>query len=171
MAANRPKESVFDGDEDLARAATFDFIVGHSDRHYGNWMLHENPQDKHYSKDKLVLIDNGLSFPTHHNPHDWPNALFWHRAIDRKLPIPDVSKFAPWPEIARALEADGIEPAAIELTRLRYELVTSGDYKTIAELPAAPYGDTEKPLRDYRPGNQPLLKAVSEQPKEKKPKG
>jgi hypothetical protein len=46
----------FDGAEDHARAAIFDYVMGHEDRHEGNWMM-----DK--TTGKLTLIDHGLILP------------------------------------------------------------------------------------------------------------
>lgn len=49
-----PEERRFDGDEDLHRAAMFDFIIGNRDRHSKNWVIS--------SDGKIKLIDHGLSF-------------------------------------------------------------------------------------------------------------
>jgi hypothetical protein len=45
----------FDGEEDMARAAIFDYVIGNADRHKGNWLVGEDG--------KLRLIDHGLAFP------------------------------------------------------------------------------------------------------------
>lgn len=44
----------WDGAEDLARAAAFDYVIGNPDRHDKNWMISK--------EGKLQLIDNGYSF-------------------------------------------------------------------------------------------------------------
>jgi len=48
-------EKVFDGEEDLQRAAMFDYIIGNADRHEGNWVV-----DK--ATGKIRLIDHNISF-------------------------------------------------------------------------------------------------------------
>lgn len=47
-------ENPWDGTEDMARAAAFDYIIGNTDRHDGNWLVSK--------EGKLQLIDNGFSF-------------------------------------------------------------------------------------------------------------
>jgi hypothetical protein len=55
VAANVDGHRMFDGEEDLGRAAAFDYIIGNEDRHSGNWIVSDDG--------KLHLIDHGLSFP------------------------------------------------------------------------------------------------------------
>jgi hypothetical protein len=43
-------------DRDVARAALFDFIIGNSDRHAGNWIVDEDGDGR------ITLIDHGLAF-------------------------------------------------------------------------------------------------------------
>jgi hypothetical protein len=52
-AANR-----YDGKIGAARAAAFDYVIGNTDRHGGNWIVESSPAGA-----KLHLIDHGLSFP------------------------------------------------------------------------------------------------------------
>ena len=47
-------KEALDGNKDVARAAAYDHLIGNLDRSHGNWMLKEG---------KMILIDNGLSFP------------------------------------------------------------------------------------------------------------
>lgn len=54
LAANMYGSGKYDGNNDLARAAVFDYVIGNTDRHGGNWLVNDN---------KLRLIDHGLSFP------------------------------------------------------------------------------------------------------------
>lgn len=49
----------FDGQKDMLRAAAFDWVIGNSDRHAGNWMV----QKPNTPEAKLKLIDHGLAFP------------------------------------------------------------------------------------------------------------
>jgi hypothetical protein len=126
--------SEYDGATDAARAALFDYIIGHNDRHHYNWML--SGQSDFDSPGKLVLIDNGISFPVLMHHDDWDNSAFWANAAYQGLPMPDVSQMlGKWPRIERALLGAGIEPRAIELTRRRFEEATSGRYQQIDELP------------------------------------
>ena len=48
----------YDGKENAARVAVFDFVIGNTDRHTGNWLV-EGQGDMA----KLHLIDHGLAFP------------------------------------------------------------------------------------------------------------
>ncbi len=127
-AQNVMSFEMFDGEQDAARAAVFDYLVANTDRHDGNWMLKNG---------KLVLIDNGLSFPDGIYEEDFFNHEFWVNAAQRQLPMPDMTPLmGKWPEVEAALKRAGIEPAAIDLTRQRFEVLTSGVYQNIAQLPA-----------------------------------
>jgi hypothetical protein len=53
-AYKAPAGKEFDGDEHVRRAAMFDYILGNSDRHGGNWMI---------DGDEMKLIDHGLCLP------------------------------------------------------------------------------------------------------------
>lgn len=116
----------YDGKHDLARAATLDYILGHSDRHDNNWLLKNG---------KLVLIDNGLSLPHTYEEGDYFNYMLWSAASWHQLPLPQVDP-GKWPEMEQTLQRLGIEPEAIELAKQRFGHVTSGRYQTFDQLPA-----------------------------------
>jgi hypothetical protein len=108
-----------DSMEDLARANVFDYLIGNTDRHRGNWMLTES--------DKLVLIDHGLTFPkgSHDSPllisqrADTSNFSAWSEPST--LEAARASWQGKWPEIERALRANNIEPPAITFAHQRYD--------------------------------------------------
>ncbi len=101
----------FDGEKDLARGAAFDYLIGHTDRHGGNWMLTDG---------KLRMIDNGLAFGTKPNM-GFGNYKFVERARQLKLKVPD--EVAGWDKdkITTALKKAGIEDEAIGLVQIRLE--------------------------------------------------
>ncbi len=49
----------YDGKAGESRAALFDFVVGNTDRHAGNWIVGKNSK----GEPKLKLIDHNLTFP------------------------------------------------------------------------------------------------------------
>lgn len=102
---------IYNGEDDLKLAAAFDYLIGNSDRHAGNWMLDNGG--------KLRLIDHGLAFPQGSDVYEIMSHLFY-RCIDDKHQIPDA--VASWDEqrIKDELAAHNIEPSAIEgvLSRL-----------------------------------------------------
>jgi SPP1 gp7 family putative phage head morphogenesis protein len=57
-AHNYDRSVRYDGTKDVGRAAAFDYVIGNTDRHAGNWLVHR--VDDHY---KMRLIDHGYSFP------------------------------------------------------------------------------------------------------------
>ncbi len=117
----------YDGDEDAGRAAAFDYLTGHLDRHAGNWLLKDG---------KLALIDNGLAFPHRYDEADFFNMQFLKRALDAKLPVPDVLGWAgKWPEVEKALIENGLEDEAVALTKQRFDALASGKYKLLKDLP------------------------------------
>jgi hypothetical protein len=127
-AADVGAEKRYDGATDAARAAAFDYLVGHLDRHEGNWLL---------SKGKLILIDNGLSFPTHYHIRDFFNMRFWRNAQLDRLGMPDLTGIRDkWPEVEKALQKSGLESEAIALTKQRFDALTSGKYQRLAQLPS-----------------------------------
>lgn len=132
VASDQP----FDGGEDAARAAAFDYLLGHLDRHAGNWLLKNG---------KLVLIDNGTSLPTSYLPRDFFNIEFWTHATRENLPLPDRSGWRDkWPDVQKELSDCGIEPAAIELARQRFDALVSAPADAyFSELPGLLPGMTD----------------------------
>lgn len=112
----KPKDARFDGEEDNARAAAFDYLTANTDRHTGNWLVvQDGPR-----RGKLVLIDNGMSFPTRHG-FKVSNHELLDSAIDRKLKVPAELKnlMDKWPQMEKALRDSGIEDEAVELAKAR----------------------------------------------------
>lgn len=123
----------YDGRKDLQRAATFDYAIGNTDRHAGNWMIRAaGPK-----KGSFALIDNGLAFPTDNNVSEaFFSKKIINRAIDQGIEIPqDLVKqwrdnFA---EIERALAENGIEKKAIKAMKDRLDILAEmGDFPELA---------------------------------------
>ena len=93
----------YDGRKGLARAAAFDYLMGNTDRHEGNWMVS--------TKGKLVLIDHGLSLST---VSGGVSSYLIARAQWSAVSIP--REVASWDEgkIRTTLESHKIEPEAID---------------------------------------------------------
>ncbi|SRR6266566_4596578 len=68
VAKNAQRDKKFDGKDDMFRAASFDYVIGNSDRHEKNWIV---------NGDKLGLIDHGIAFPRHGGPS-------WHTGFLEK---------------------------------------------------------------------------------------
>jgi len=156
----------FDGKEDLERAAAFDYLVGHSDRHPGNWMLKSIPPELDAggrivksSQLKLVLIDNGLAFP--HTPGGAANdfiggrvrghmrdALNPKHGIDvreaERHKVPDLSHVK-WEPIEASLKSLGIEDSAIAATKTRLETLKGAAGRPFTSLPDT-YKDARRAL-------------------------
>lgn len=105
------KNTIYDGDEDLARATAFDYLIGNSDRHSGNWMLNK--------KNKLILIDNGLSFPD--TNAQGGNFYFMGEAVKRKLTIPASVKSWDWNKVQHVLKGYGFNESEIKQTQKRFD--------------------------------------------------
>jgi hypothetical protein len=69
----------FDGMQDRARVAAFDYVIGNEDRHKGNWLVD--------NEGKIHLIDHGLSFPQ----GQW-NAKFNSKFVRRMAEQEDISE-------------------------------------------------------------------------------
>lgn len=133
VAKEVPAKICFDGDTDLKRAAVFDYLVGNSDRHRGNWLVDLKRGDK------LRLIDHGLILPN--NQKDtYVNQNIMNEATVRKnftIP-PEIAHLTEkWPAVEKALESCQIEPDAIAMTHHRLIDLTEAAArgKTFDDLP------------------------------------
>lgn len=136
----------FDGPDGLRNAAAFDYLIGQTDRHPGNWMLTDKPNASAWEKITrwfgaqhegvdLVLIDNGLTLPTKEFAGNLFNQDLLREAIDEK--IPDLSHWADkWPEVESALKENEIEHPAIDLAKKRFDdlVKVSGEGGTFGDL-------------------------------------
>lgn len=128
----------FDGPKDHARAAAYDYAIGQTDRHRGNWLIgDEGPR-----KGKFVLIDNGLAFPKTNKTSD----AFYSKSVilnasNKGLQMPQelVRKWRDnFDEIEQALVKNGIEPLAIDAMRERVAtLAEMGDFAELVSTDPA----------------------------------
>lgn len=126
-AADVDKGERFDGPEDAARAAAFDYLLGHLDRHQGNWLVKGG---------KLVLIDNGTSLPTDYSETDLFNMEFWRHAVKHELELPPMDDWADkWSEIEKEMKECGIEEPAIKLARKRFDSLVNAESPRFSDLP------------------------------------
>lgn len=141
----------WDGVEDQVRAAVFDYLTGHVDRHQGNWLV------KNAGKGKLVLIDNGLSFPVNNGGGPYGSdfafataaqAMELVRAVaEDGHDVPDLSGWeGKWDEVEKALTNAGIEKEAIALTRERFNSLIMHSGKPFRYL--RNYGNKNQTLMD-----------------------
>ncbi len=116
---------------DVRRAAAFDYLIGNTDRHLGNWLVRPTPHG-----DKITLIDHGLAFPDKH-----PTGAAWHHEemIRRTYlhrtggndPPPNPGGSDPdgkWLAIRRTLTEHGLSSKAIADTGKRWRVLTSGRF-------------------------------------------
>ena len=132
----------YDGETDLKRAAVFDYLVGNTDRHDGNYML----TYKESIGGKLNLIDHGLILPTNYDDTFINRNLLREAQIHRgrgstgyKIPADVVHLSEKWPEIEKALRAAHIEEEAITLTKerlghLTHTAAVGGNFGDLPEL-------------------------------------
>jgi predicted ABC-type ATPase len=111
IARNLTNTKAFDGDDDLARAAAFDYVIGNEDRHPGNWIVQNG---------KLKLIDHSLSFPDRMSYSSGGNGMFLDMAERRfdpnleKTPSTYAADYEKaWPKIQERLKAVGLNDQAI----------------------------------------------------------
>lgn len=166
-SVEKGQDAAFDGDEDLARAAIFDYLIGSRDKHSKNWMLNKDG--------KLVLIDNGLSFPE----DGWAinqkvfkgHALLMEKASEKNLPIPkDAAK---WKDnknkMERELRKIGLSPGAISSFSEKLDYVSDMASKggTISDLKAndSTLGEQFKRYGTEVSGKNPGKKGTQIQPK------
>jgi len=131
----------YDGREDCTRAAAFDYVTGNTDRHDNNWMVGEDG--------KLILIDNGLTFPNRHGGYANYDLFDEMRVpvhrfggvktYEDMVKVPGYAKEwqAKWPAIKGVLLSHGIEPKAIELTKSRLDELASKVGQEFADLKQA----------------------------------
>lgn len=127
--------NIFDGRKDLARAALFDFLTGNRDRHpgncglvkQGNWFNRNITNNLLGGREKLVLIDNGLSFGENNgkyytllNNYRDSHFLYLNQAAKERLVIPEEVKNWKWGEIEKSLRDANLEEPAIKATKERF---------------------------------------------------
>ncbi len=151
MAFEFPESQVYDGDEDAARAAVFDYIAGHMDRHQANWLLDGG---------KIFLIDNNWTFPDKKQTGYGPRC-FEGYASDKDLPMPDISRIqGKWPQMEKLLKESGLKPTAIAYTKARYDTVASGNYQKVKDLPKMWKLDWEGADNESDEEEEPLIQEV-----------
>jgi hypothetical protein len=139
VAAEKSLRTKYDGPEDRARAAAFDYLIGNSDRHDGNWLVKNG---------RLVLIDNGLSFPEAKS--GWINWIITAFREDRVNKfgrsdlllaasyedIPDsVRKWAENSDaVVDAMRRSGLPDTAIRPVKERLRLLANPKFRTFDEL-------------------------------------
>ncbi len=115
----------YDGDKDLARAGALDYLTGQQDRHLGNWLLDKNG--------KLVLIDNGDTFPNSANNSIGPSYLT-DVARERNLAIPEEVRHWKWDDIHSILKKYEFSREEIAHTKERFrDLQKSTTFAGLAE--------------------------------------
>jgi hypothetical protein len=125
----------------VARAAAFDYLVGDTDRHEGNWMVRADG--------KLVLIDNGLSFAKYDNPSSGNYALL-HRAKTQTMDIPEElrgeSLASKWAQVEAILNGWGFDDDEVLAVRGRLEdLTRHTNFRDLLD-------DPDSRLKVYRSG-------------------
>jgi hypothetical protein len=107
-------------DTDLGRAAAFDYLIGNTDRHYGNWLIKDNS--------KMILIDHGLSLPEHQTGDGQVSqCALLDQAYDKGMKIPEEVKNWKWNDIHNVLAEHGFNPKVIEKTKERYHFLQQHD--------------------------------------------
>lgn len=128
--AETPLEStdIYDGEKDAVRSAVLDYIVGHLDRHYGNWLLKDG---------KIRLIDNGLAFPSKYEKVDFINIRILEHASEKDFTVPEELGFSEsdWPKVEESLRKSGLGNSAIELTQVRFHSLLRHKGKKFSDLP------------------------------------
>lgn len=137
-------ERRYDAETDRTRAALYDYLIGMTDRHAGNWRVR--------SDGKLQLIDHGYAFPQKHEASDYSWEGFWQpetlaKPVPKDVVAPMMNK---WPQVEKALVAQGLEPDAVSAARERYTSLM--DYgrmgRAIGELPLHRHGANPLKLSD-----------------------
>lgn len=120
----------YDGPQDHARAAAWDFLIGQSDRHGQNWMIDQ-------TTGRMWLIDNGLAFPQPYGTHwvaaEFRSRIFWEaRNLNLKVPTEVVDWLAKWPQIEEVMRARHFLDSEIQATHERL--------KILAQYAGKPFG-------------------------------
>lgn len=114
----KTEDQRFDGSIDHARGAAFDFLIGNTDRHAGNWLL--SPEGK------LVLIDNGGAFPDTWKGGHTDSYLIERAAMEKLRIPPEVKMWAGrWGEMVGILKELGFSEREVKETKRRLDLLTS----------------------------------------------
>lgn len=129
----------YDGDEDLGKAAAFDYLIGNLDRHDGNWMVKKDGT--------IMLIDHGLSFPEDNNWYGYRHQDIQHKKVDRvqlmsqaakrNLVVPEFVQdwVGRWGEIEERMREGGFTEGEIRSTGERLtKLATVPTFKHVMEL-------------------------------------
>lgn len=117
---------------DLCKAAAFDYVMGNTDRHGGNWLVTESGG--------LKLIDNGLSLPEGMALAE-ENRLrflgFVYEASFSKAPIPSSVRSmwkGKWKAVSGKMSANGISSKAISAAKNRYDNLMNKKFVTFKQL-------------------------------------
>jgi len=144
-AGNLSDAEMYDGPKDAARSAAFDYLIGNTDRHTGNWMVTT-------ADNKLHLIDNGLTWSVGNREL---KSYFFNQMSRLQVPIPsDVSVWLEkWPLIETYLQEHGFTSDEIAWAHWRLEALNKADTFTQLNL-----------TRDWRSVNKPWSPAPGQQP-------
>lgn len=152
--------NMYDGEENVARAAAFDWVIGNEDRHAGNWMI-----DKHGD---MHLIDHGCCFPDQ-APYSMYNASIMNHARQEFAGKPSHSPdlyAAAYEEnidkIADVMQHLGLSPNAIAGVKHRIGILAKAkSWDDITQEPNDK-GVYAKTVESRSPGEEESSKAEAE---------
>ena len=131
--SSRLTSNKYGKEEDLVRAAVFDYIIGNTDRHSGNFWIADG---------KLVLPDNGLSFPgiSIADPTDeYSHGDLIYAAVQNGMFIPkEMFDNTTEDKIRTVLQT--LPPRAVELTIKRFKTARKLAGKSFRDLPFREHG-------------------------------
>jgi hypothetical protein len=138
-------DEMFDGKDDAARAAAWDYLIDQTDRHTGNWLMKNG---------KIVLIDHGLTWPTEKGLNEdnywqgmdegaeYGNSRFFGHARNLNWNVPAVvmnNWKDKWPVIEETLKKYGLYKS-IETAKWRFDnLMKGGKFKDLPLVPPTSY--------------------------------